>query len=94
MRLTFTTRPKTPAAVVQDFENSGGFHLCLIEFWSRVNDGLRIDLSGRCALRTEAAVMFHQAEKNRVSQAITQFHLCWTQAQKSPGSNRSRDAVG
>jgi len=53
MRLTFTTRPKTPAAVVQDFENSGGFHLCLIEFWSRVIDGLRIDLSGRCAQRTE-----------------------------------------
>jgi len=73
MRLTFTTRPKTPAAVVQDFENSGGFHLCLIEFWSRVNDGLRIDLSGRCALRTEAAVMFHQAEKTECHRQLHNF---------------------
>ena len=31
---------------------------------------------------------------NKLTNLITKHLACWTEAQKGPGSNRSRDAVG
>jgi len=32
--------------------------------------------------------------KNATGGSVAEWLACWTQAQKGPGSNRSRDAVG
>jgi len=38
--------------------------------------------------------MFIWNNNNNITYALAEWLACWTQAQKGPGSNRSRDAVG
>ena len=38
--------------------------------------------------------MFIWNSNNNITYALAQWLACWTQVQKGPGSNRSRDAVG
>ena len=51
----------------------------------------------RCALPTVAGELSTQLENGKwgaVGGSVAEWLACWTQAQKGPGSNRSRDAVG
>jgi len=37
---------------------------------------------------------FNYINRSQVGGSVAEWLACWTQAQKGPGSNRSRDAVG
>ena len=42
----------------------------------------------------ETQQAIHKTNNNHMGGSVAEWLACWTQAQKGPGSNRSRDAVG
>ena len=66
----------------------------------RQQDGSRLQLGGRHAVAARQTTPARsQTGTSRSSEwvhggSLAEWLACWTQAQKGPGSNRSRDAVG